>query len=138
MNTNTQGITEQDIADFLANTPGFFERHAELLATVQLSHPHDGRAVSLQQRQADMLREKIKGLEFKILEMIRNGQENVAIADRLHNEIATIMSDPETRKKVLDMGLIEMNIPRNKVRDFVTGELAKWKKVILDAQVPIN
>jgi len=61
-----------------------------------------------------------------------------AIADRLHNEIATIMADPETRKKVLDMGLIEMNIPRNKVRDFVTGELAKWKKVIIDAQVPIN
>ena len=53
-------------------------------------------------------------------------------------EIATIMADPETRKKVLDMGLIEMNIPRNKVRDFVTGELAKWKKVIIDAQVPIN
>jgi uncharacterized protein YigA (DUF484 family) len=32
----------------------------------------------------EMLREKIKGLEFKIIEMIRNGQENVAIADRLH------------------------------------------------------
>jgi len=80
----TQGITEQDIADFLANTPGFFERHAELLATVQLSHPHGQRAVSLQERQAEMLREKIKGLEFKIVEMIRNGQENVLIADRLH------------------------------------------------------
>jgi uncharacterized protein YigA (DUF484 family) len=91
VNTNTQGITEQDIADFLANTPGFFERHAELLATVQLSHPHDGRAVSLQQRQADMLREKIKGLEFKILEMIRNGQENVAIADRLHRWTQALM-----------------------------------------------
>lgn len=91
MNNNTQGITEQDIADFLANTPGFFERHAELLATVQLSHPHDGRAVSLQQRQADMLREKIKGLEFKILEMIRNGQENVAIADRLHRWTQALM-----------------------------------------------
>ncbi|MEJ6007435.1 DUF484 family protein [Paucibacter sp. AS339] len=87
----TQGITEQDIADFLANTPGFFERHAELLASVQLTHPHSARAVSLQERQAEMLRDKIKGLEFKIIEMIRNGQENVAIADRLHRWTKRLM-----------------------------------------------
>jgi uncharacterized protein YigA (DUF484 family) len=79
-----QGITENDIANYLANTPGFFERHAELLASVQLTSPHGQRAVSLQERQMEMLRDKIKGLEFKIVEMIRNGQENVAIADRLH------------------------------------------------------
>ena len=35
MNTTSaiQGITEADIANYLANTPGFFERHAELLAS---------------------------------------------------------------------------------------------------------
>lgn len=32
----------------------------------------------------EMLRERQKGLEAKIIEMIRHGQENVAIADRLH------------------------------------------------------
>ena len=32
----------------------------------------------------EMLRERIKGLEQKIMEMIRHGQENVAIAERLH------------------------------------------------------
>ncbi len=79
-----QGITEHDIANYLLNTPGFFERHAELLATVQLTSPHGHRAVSLQERQMEMLRERIKGLEHKIIEMIRNGQDNVAIADRLH------------------------------------------------------
>jgi uncharacterized protein YigA (DUF484 family) len=79
-----QGITEQDIADYLANTPTFFERHAELLATVQLTSPHGNRAVSLQERQMEMLRERIRGLERKIMEMVRSGQENVAIAERLH------------------------------------------------------
>jgi uncharacterized protein len=79
-----QGITEADIASFLANTPGFFERHAELLASVQLTSPHGQRAVSLQERQMEMLRERIKGLELRIVEMIRHGQENLAIADRLH------------------------------------------------------
>ena len=92
---STQGITEQDIADFLANTPGFFERHAELLASVQLSHPHGARAVSLQERQAEMLRDKIKGLEFKLVDMIRNGQDNVAIADRLHRWTRALMLTPD-------------------------------------------
>jgi uncharacterized protein YigA (DUF484 family) len=53
-------ITEDDIANYLANTPDFFQRHAELLASVQLNSPHGNRAVSLQERQAEMLREKIK------------------------------------------------------------------------------
>ncbi|RZI97084.1 MAG: DUF484 domain-containing protein, partial [Variovorax sp.] len=33
-------ITEDDIANYLANTPDFFERHAQLLGTVQLTSPH--------------------------------------------------------------------------------------------------
>ena len=76
-------ITEDDIAQFLVNTPDFFERHAELLASVQLTSPHGQRAVSLQERQVELLREKIRHLELKAAEMIRHGQENVIIADKL-------------------------------------------------------
>lgn len=76
-------ITEDDIANFLANTPDFFERHAELLATVQLSSGHGSRAVSLQERQAGMLRDKIRGLESRLVEMLRHGQDNVAIAHKM-------------------------------------------------------
>ena len=90
-NPGVQGITEQDIANYLANNPGFFERHAELLGSVQLTSPHGQRAVSLQERQMEMLRERIKGLEQKIVEMIRNSQENVAIADRLHRYTRSIL-----------------------------------------------
>ena len=77
-------ITEDDIANYLANTPDFFERHAELLATVQLNSGHGARAVSLQERQAEMLRDKIKVIEHRIMDMIRNGNENVLISDKLH------------------------------------------------------
>lgn len=91
----TAGITEQDIANYLINTPEFFSRQAELLANVQLSHPHGQRTVSLQERQAEMLREKIKALERKFIEMFRNGQENVAIADRLHRWTCRLMLTKE-------------------------------------------
>ena len=90
-NLGTQGITEIDIANFLANTPGFFERHAELLGAVQLTSPHGQRAVSLQERQMEMLRDKVKGLETKIIELIRNGQDNLALADKLHRWTRSIM-----------------------------------------------
>ena len=90
-NLGTQGITENDIANFLANTPGFFERHAELLGAVQLTSPHGQRAVSLQERQMEMLRDKVRGLEMKIIEMIRNGQDNLALADKLHRWTRAIM-----------------------------------------------
>lgn len=83
MNQPIPPITEDDIAQYLASSPDFFERHASLLAAVQLSSPHGGRAVSLQERQAEMLREKIKGLELKAAEMVRHGKENTAIADKL-------------------------------------------------------
>lgn len=39
----------------------------------------------------EMLRDKIKGLEGKIIEMIRHGQENVAIADKLHRWTRALM-----------------------------------------------
>ncbi|MDP1901526.1 MAG: DUF484 family protein [Rubrivivax sp.] len=91
-----QGITENDIAQYLANTPAFFERHAQLLSSVQLTSPHGQRAVSLQERQMEMLRERIKGLEHKIVEMIRHSQENLLIADRLHRftRVILLTTDP--------------------------------------------
>ena len=89
--TGVQGITEADIANYLAASPGFFERHAELLGSVQLASPHGQRAVSLQERQMEMLRDKIKGLERQFIEMIRNGQDNVLIADRLHRWTRALM-----------------------------------------------
>jgi uncharacterized protein YigA (DUF484 family) len=90
-------ITEDDIANYLANTPDFFERHADLLATVQLTSPHGNRAVSLQERQAQMLRDKIKGLERRIAEMLRHGAENSAIAERLHRWMQQMLLTREAR-----------------------------------------
>ena len=78
-----QPITEDDIAQFLANTPGFFERYAGLLASVQLGSPHGGRAISLQERQVELLRRKIHDLELRLAAMLRLGRDNVAIADKL-------------------------------------------------------
>ena len=73
----------QDIANYLASHPDFFDQHPELLATLQLPHPHNGQAISLVERQSLMLRERIKTLESRVADMVRNAQENDAISSRL-------------------------------------------------------
>jgi uncharacterized protein YigA (DUF484 family) len=90
-------ITEDDIANYLANSPDFFERHAQLLASVLLTSPHGNRAVSLQERQAEMLREKIKALEHRIMDMVRHGNENMVISDRIHRWAKTLLLVQSTR-----------------------------------------
>jgi uncharacterized protein len=119
------GITEADIADYLVHNPAFFERQAELLATIQLHSPHGGRAVSLQQRQMEMLRERIKGLERKIMEMIRNSQENLAIADRLHRwtRAALLQREPAALPALLvDVLRNEFLIPQAAIRVWDAGD----------------
>jgi len=90
-------ITEDDIAHYLSITPDFFQRHAELLAAVQFTSPHSNRAVSLQERQAEMLREKIKLLEQRIMEMIRHGNDNVLLSDKILRLASTLLAGLETR-----------------------------------------
>jgi len=89
-------ITEDDIANYLVHNPDFFARQAELLSSVRLASPHGSRAVSLQERQAEMLRDKIRGLESRIMDMIRHGTENSALNDRLLRWAASLLttSDP--------------------------------------------
>ena len=76
-------LTEQDLAAYLAEHPDFFERHAELLAGVQLQSPHGNRAVSLQERQMEMMRDKMRVLEHRLADLMRNAAENEAISGRL-------------------------------------------------------
>jgi hypothetical protein len=70
------------VADYLLDNPRFFEEHSELLGKVKLTSPVAGRALSLQERQMEVLREKIKGLELRMAELMRIAQENDAITQK--------------------------------------------------------
>ncbi len=119
MNSPIPPITEDDIAQFLTHTPGFFERHAEVLASVQITSPHGARAVSLQERQAELLREKIKGLEQRVMEMVRNSSDNAAIAHKVHQWTAALLQvkDPfDLPQAVVDGMRTLFDVPQVAVR----------------------
>ena len=70
------------IADYLLDHPHFFEEHAELLSNVKLASPLLGRAVSLQERQMEILRDKIRTHELQTANLIRIARENEDIANK--------------------------------------------------------
>ena len=76
-------MNAQDVADYLQLHPEFFDEYATLFSTLTVPHPHGGRAIPLAERQMMTLREKNRGLELKVAELLRFGQENDAIAERL-------------------------------------------------------
>lgn len=80
----TAPLDSATVAQYLADHPQFFVEHAGLLGEVKLSSPLTGRAVSLQERQMEVMRDKYKALELRMAELLRRGEENMAIANRFH------------------------------------------------------
>jgi uncharacterized protein YigA (DUF484 family) len=90
---------------------------------VQLSSGHGSRAVSLQERQAGMLREKIKGLETRVV-MIRHGNDNEVIASRLQRWTQRMLQVQHAQQvpAAIVAGLIEdLQIPQAGIRVWDTG-----------------
>ncbi|MFT5590034.1 MAG: hypothetical protein ACI9ZF_002217 [Bradyrhizobium sp.] len=73
------------IAAYLEQTPQFFEEHAELLGKIKLSSALGGRTLSLQERQMEILRQKVKTMEMRLAELTRLAQENQAIAEKFQH-----------------------------------------------------
>src|SRR5919201_1218310 len=77
-------MNANDVAIFLRSHPQFFDQHPELLETIFVPHPYGGRAIPLSERQTVALREKVKLLESKLVEIIRFAEENDAISEKVH------------------------------------------------------
>ena len=112
-------LSEADIAEYLINTPEFSQRHAEVLGSITIASPHGARAVSLHERQTELLREKIKGLELRVMDMVRHGNENAAIAQKIHEWACTLARaiDPADLPKVAADGIqARFDVPQAALR----------------------
>ncbi len=93
------------VARYLAENPEFFEEHAELFGQLKLTSPLGARTVSLQERQMEVLREKIKNLELRFANLVRIAQENEDITSKFHAWVTTLL----TARNDVDLphGLVE-------------------------------
>jgi uncharacterized protein YigA (DUF484 family) len=77
-------MNADDLARFLRANPQFFEQNPDLLESIQVPHPHGGRAIPLAERQTVALREKARVLEGRLGELISNAAQNDAISEKVH------------------------------------------------------
>jgi len=92
-------LTDDGVAEWLRANPDFFRRNSELLAGLRLPHA-SGAAVSLIERQIEVLREKNQTAETRLAELVSIARENEALAARIHRFARRLISAP-TRRAVL-------------------------------------
>jgi uncharacterized protein YigA (DUF484 family) len=91
-------MNEDDVANFIRDNPEFFRRRPWLLASIDLPDPHDGRAVSLAERQTQILRERVRSLEADLADLARNGRDNDALDQGLARWSSALLAEhDETR-----------------------------------------
>jgi len=105
----TTTTTTDAVASYLQQHPEFFEEHADLLADIYIPHPHGGRAIPISERQILTLRERCKHLETKLREVIRFGEENDAIGEKVHRLALALLAacDGPTLVNAIDFNLRE-------------------------------
>lgn len=115
----TAPLDSAAVAQYLADHPQFFEEHAALLGEVKLSSPLTGRAVSLQERQMEVMRAKYHALELRLSGLVRNAEENAAIADRFHGWTQHLLRtrDAGAMPSAVTEGLVKhFNVPQATLR----------------------
>lgn len=72
-------LTADEVARFLQAHPAFFEEHADVFAELTLPHPHEGRAISLGERQILTLRERMHALQRQLTALTHHAKDSQRI-----------------------------------------------------------
>jgi len=92
---------DQSVADYLADHPDFFERHAGLLEQLRLPHRSGAATVSLVERQVSVLQDKNRALDHRLRDLVAVARSNSALSDKVH-ALAIRLLRAEDKSAVLD------------------------------------
>ena len=86
-------VSAEQVARFLTDNPAFFDQHVELLSKLRIRHP-SGQAVSLIERQVELLRQQNRQLDRKMVDLIEVARSNDATVEKIHQlSLAVIQAD---------------------------------------------
>ncbi len=91
-------MTDPEVARFLQDNPAFFQQYPDLFTGLLLPDPHQGKAVSLVERQALLLRERVHDLELRLAELLRIGRDNDLLARRLVDWTRALLAAPDRER----------------------------------------
>jgi uncharacterized protein YigA (DUF484 family) len=115
----TATLDSTTVAQYLADNPNFFDEHAGMLGNVRLSSPLTGKAVSLQERQMEVMRDKYKALELRMHELMHVAEANAAIANKFHAWTQALLRAPldgELPRVLVDGLRIQFGVPQATLR----------------------
>jgi uncharacterized protein YigA (DUF484 family) len=92
-------LTDDEMASWLRANPDFFQRNNELLSSLRLPHA-SGAAVSLIERQVEVLRDKNNTSDARLGELVSIARANEALAAKIHQFTRRLMRAP-TRHAIL-------------------------------------
>jgi uncharacterized protein len=116
-------LDDESVAAFLREHPQFLMQRPDLLSSLTLAHTTGGKTVSLIERQIELMREKNRGLEYKLTTLVRNAQENEAIANKLHSFTRALLLARADLPDVLQQNLRSLfSIPQSALRIWEVDE----------------
>jgi uncharacterized protein len=136
---NTIELDDGHILAYLQEHPDFFERQAGFLGAIKLQSSHGGRAISLQERQMEVMREKHKTLEGKLAELIHIARDNDAIVDKMHHWTRQLLIAQDNTKlsdTVLSSLNSQFSVPFSALR--LWGVKTEFTHLPVAAAVPVE
>jgi hypothetical protein len=106
---------DADVAAYLKDHPDFFVNNDELLTQLRLPHA-SGAAVSLIERQVELLRDRNHATDARLAELVKIARSNESLTVKIHRFTRRLMRAP-TRREVL------AQIERGFREDFDTAEV---------------
>ena len=118
------------VALYLEDHPNFFEEHPDLIASFKLTTALGGRTVSLQERQVEVLREKIRNLELQLVNQSRFAKDNDGIMVKIHQWTLKLLAtrSEQQPEALLDSLRGVFNVPTASLRvwDSSVALAASW------------
>ena len=93
-------LSEDSITEYLENHLDFFEGRENLLMNLQLSHHQGSGAISLVERQVEVLRESNLKFKQQLKEIVVAAKDNHKVLDKIHQLALRLIESPSSVKRI--------------------------------------
>lgn len=88
----------QAIAKYLRDNPAFFDEHADVFAELSVPHPHEGRVISLGERQILTLRERLHATQSKLALLTHHAKDSERILAGVQEWCLELLAEDNARQ----------------------------------------
>ncbi|QHS08817.1 DUF484 family protein [Sinimarinibacterium sp. NLF-5-8] len=132
----THRLNEREIVTYLKAHPDFLLRHPDLLETIELRHK-TGSAISLIEKQVDILRVKNQRLDDRMQRMLSAARDNETRTQNVHRLARTLIRAPSMAAAMAGLGkCLREDFGIDEVFVGVSG--AQFKRHDIEGIVPIE